>query len=327
MHRTAKQIYNLILKADKILLVPHQNPDGDALGAVSACMQCLDKIGKAHTAFCPTDISPKLHYLPHLEKVTNDAAIWDKADHDIIVVLDSGDLRYAGIDKYIAKLTHDPIIINIDHHVTNENFGHHNLIMPGASSTTEVLFNFFKYNQIEIDKNIATALLTGIITDTDNFSNAGTTITSLSAASELVKKGGDLNSIKNHIFRNRTVASLKLWGAVLSRLNKHEKLEIAYTYITQKDLKEHHASQTEAEGIANFLNNLSDGKAGMILKEAEDGKIKGSLRTTRDDVDVSAMAKIFGGGGHKKAAGFTIDGPMDSAVKYVFAKLENVNVK
>ncbi|MFH1947108.1 MAG: bifunctional oligoribonuclease/PAP phosphatase NrnA [Candidatus Magasanikbacteria bacterium] len=325
MQRVAKQIHNEIKKADKILLICHQDPDGDALGSISALAHFFDIIGKEYETFCLTEPSQHLASLPHLINPNTSGSIWQNANHDLIIVVDSGDLKYAGVDEYIAKLQHDPIIINIDHHPTNKKFGHHNLIITQASSTTEILYFFFKYNNITITKNMAMALLTGLITDTENFSNSGTTENSLRVASALIHRGANFNQVKTWFLKNKPITALKLWGVVLSRLTINETYEIIHTYITQNDIMSHGGNEEESEGIANFLNNLNEGRASLILKEKEDGKFKGSFRTTRDDVDVSKIASELGGGGHKKAAGFTIEGPVDSAFVQIWTAVEKVN--
>lgn len=322
MRTIAKRIYKKIEQADNILLIPHKNPDGDALGSISALGIFLKKINKKYQTFCATETSEKLNKLVHIETIGQDENVWQNEKFDLIIVLDSGDLEYAGVKKYIKKIHPKTLIINIDHHPTNQLFGHHNLVIPTASSTTEILYYFFKHNEIEIDKNIAINLLTGLVTDTDNFSNPGTTLSSLSIASELINLGANFNLLKGQIMRNKTVNSLKLWGVVLSRLELHKKHDIVYTYLNQADLKKHKVSETETEGIANFLNNLDDGKASLILKELPDKKIKGSFRTTRDDIDVSQMAQNFGGGGHKKASGFTISGTIENALDKIWSELE-----
>lgn len=322
--RIAKQIYKEIDGANKILLVPHQNPDGDAHGSVSCFSHYLNSIGKPHSVYCMTDSTEKLNSLPHLVDISTDESVWEDDNHDLIIVLDSGDLKYAGVHDFVKNLEHDPVIINIDHHPTNNHFGDINLVVEGASSTTEILHGLFKYNNIKIDKNMAASLLTGLITDTENFTNPGTTQNSLKVAGDLIKKGANFNTIKTWFLRDKTFASLKLWGVVFSRLEKHDIHEIVYTYITQKDLLENESHESEAEGIANFMNNLGDGKASLILKEKEDGNIKGSFRTTQDDFDVAAIAKSLGGGGHKKASGFTIEaGSMDEALDIVWSAVES----
>ena len=323
--RIAKQIYKEIQDANNILLVPHQNPDGDAHGSVSCFSHYFKSINKPHSVYCFTESTAKLNSLPHLVDVSTDNSVWSDDSYDLILVLDSGDLKYAGIDKFIKKIEHEPVIINIDHHPTNTYYGDINLVIDKASSTAEIVYGFLKYNNITIDKNMAASLLTGLITDTENFTNPGTTQNSLRVASELIKKGANFNTIKTWFLRDKTFASLKLWGIVFSRLEKHPVHEIVYTYITKKDLIDNEADESEAEGIANFMNNLGDGKAGLILKEKEDGIIKGSFRTTRDDFDVSAIAKALGGGGHKKASGFSVEAnSMNEAFDIIWKVVESL---
>lgn len=322
MERTAKQIHNTINRANNIVLVTHQNPDGDALGSASSLSYYLSEIEKKHSIFCTTPTSSKLINLPHLIHPKTTEEVW-RSKPDLIIVLDSGDLKYAGIEEIINNLTHDFIIINIDHHHTNANFGQHNFVMKKASATAEVLYYFFHYNKIKINKNMAVSLLTGLITDTENFTNAGTSINSLKIASELIHRGANFNLLKNWFMKDKSIPALKLWGAVLSRLKKHEEHEIVYSYITYKDFTDLNVAEAESEGVANFLNNLSEGQASLLLKESEDGKIKGSFRTTKDDYDVSAIAKALGGGGHQKAAGFTIEGTIDEVLNKVWEVLKN----
>lgn len=320
-YRIAKEIYRTILSAKGIILVPHKNPDGDALGSVSALMQFLRNIEKPHVAFCATTIPERLKYLSHSEYIVNDKNIWNEKTYDTIIVCDSGDLHYAGVDTYVNNNPIQRTIINIDHHPTNTLFGDINLVLPTASSTTEILYHFFINNNININNEVATCLLTGLITDTDNFTNAATSLTSYSIASDLIRRGGNLNLIRGWVFEDKSIGTLKLWGSVLSRLEKHPTLDIVYTYLTREDLEEHAVNDEEAEGLSNFLNNIGDGRAGLILKETQKNEQKGSFRTTRNDVDVSAFAKIFNGGGHKKAAGFSIKGTKDAAFEEIFTKI------
>ena len=237
-------------------------------------------------------------------------------------MLDSGDLKYAGVAHFIDELTHDFIIVNIDHHNTNNNFGDHNLVINKAAATAEILYYFFKYNNITIDKNMALSLLTGLITDTENFTNSGTTPNSLKIAAELIHLGANFNQLKTWFIKDKTIAALKLWGVALARLAKNEEHNVAYTYITRNDFKELAVDEAESEGVSNFLNNLGEGKAALLLKELGTGKVKGSLRTTRDDFNAAQLAKNFGGGGHQKAAGFTAEGTIDSVLEKVWKILQ-----
>lgn len=320
--RIAKQIYSALQRANNILLIPHQNPDGDALGSVTALMQLLQTLGKDHTIFCATEYSKKLEFLPGIEFLTTDAAIWKKNNFDLIVVVDSADLSYAGINDHVYELNPKPMIVNIDHHATNDYFGDLNLVIEKASSTCEIIYQLYKINNVRIDRQMATCLLTGLITDTANFTNSATTFQSLQVASDLITRGGDIKLIKKIIYKDKSVNGLKLWGTMLSRLTKHDNHEIVYTYITQEDIQKHGANEDEIEGVANFMNALSEGKAALVLKELHDGSVKGSFRTTRDDTDVAALAKKFGGGGHIKAAGFTVNGPIDEAMSHIWSTLD-----
>ncbi|MFB6182106.1 MAG: bifunctional oligoribonuclease/PAP phosphatase NrnA [Candidatus Magasanikbacteria bacterium] len=324
LERVAKQIYNEIKKAEHILLVPHQNPDGDALGSATALMHFLKNINKDHTVFCATSAEDKLHFLPYVEELTTEEAVWEESYFDLVIVLDSGDLEYAGIDEYIEKIEHKPKIINIDHHDQNTNFGDLNLVIPSAASTTQILYNFFVQNNIQIDSYTATCLLTGILTDTDNFTNAATTVTSLEIAGNLVKKGGKIQMIKQIMFQDKSIEALKLWGQALSRLSKHDDHKIVYTYLTQDDLDEFEVSEEDTKGIANFMNALEEGDAALILKERSDGKIKGSFRTTKDSVDVSKIAQALGGGGHKKASGFKSEKNLEETLEQVWEAISKI---
>lgn len=322
LEREAKQIHNEIQQADHILIVPHPGPDGDAMGSATALMHYFQDLGKDHTIFCKSEADSKLDFLPYVDKLSTEEAVWEESYFDLIIVLDSGDLGYAGIKKYIDKLEKKPTIINIDHHDQNSYFGDINMVASSAASTTQILYYLFTTNDIKIDSQLATCLLTGILTDTDNFTNAATTVASLDIAGDLVKKGGKIQLIKEVMFQDKSVNALKLWGRALSRLSKHDQHEIVYTYLTQEDLEEHGVDEEATEGIANFMNALQEGKAALILKERSDGKVKGSFRTTRDDMDVSKLAQALGGGGHKKASGFKSEDNLEQTLQKVWKAAE-----
>ncbi len=315
MHHTSRQIYSHLQNAKKIVLVCHQNPDGDTLGSASALTDYLTKNNKQVTIFCLHDSPNDLVYLPHLHLLTNNHQLF--ADHsiDTIITIDCGDLRYAGIDRFVKN--HPATIINIDHHPTNEKYGQINLVSPTASSVAEILYLFFKHNNINISRNMATALLTGLFTDTGNFSNSATSIVAIAAASQLLRSGANINLINKWTTKNQSLDVLKLWGVILERLKHKEQLDLVYTYLTKKDCENYNISDKATDGIANFLNKISGVKIMLFIKETEDNKIKGSLRTNEDDVDVAKIAKKMGGGGHKKAAGFTTTGTIEEVIEKI----------
>jgi phosphoesterase RecJ-like protein len=166
-----------------------------------------------------------------------------------------------------------------------------------------------------LNREIGTCLMTGLVTDTGGFTNLATTASSIDTASDLLGKGVNLRSITKRTLQNRSVATLHLWGRALERLSTHSSGLIT-TGITKKDMDECGANHAAIEGVANFLNTIDTAVAAkgvMVLAEPEDGLIKGSLRTTHPLIDVSKLATLLGGGGHKKAAGFSLPGHLHYA--------------
>jgi len=319
MINIARQIKTQLTADRGVIIVCHQNPDGDALGSAAAFYEWLAPL-KPTRVFCATPVQPRWYYLPAAEMTTTDRTIFQNKNYDTILVLDSGDPRYAGIEKEVK--TRPMTVVNIDHHPTNERFGDINCVNPTMSSTCEIAYNYFRAAEIHLNRRAATALLTGIITDTDSFTNSATTASSLAAAAELIRQGGDMKSVHNCTIRNKSLGSLKLWGMALSRLTRAADGDTVYTHLGTKDWTDTGADEAESEGIANFLNNLDDTKIALILKETADGKIKGSMRSTRADADLATIAKKMGGGGHKKAAGFTAPGTMDEVLSKLLDTIE-----
>ncbi len=310
-----QKIKDEIEQAESIIAIAHQNPDGDAIGSLLGLGHYLEQTDTEHTLFCRTPIPDYLKFLSHVEKITSDDKHLLSRAHDLIIVLDSGDLEHAGVADHFRRLKGIPKVINIDHHPTNQHYGHINLVHPLASSTAEIIFHFLDYHRHPISKEVATQLLTGILTDTGSFSNLATTSSSMEVSSRLLAYGARVREITQHTFHNKSLTQLQLWGRALSRLKRDDESGIVTTLLTTKDFDELGIDEESSEGIANFLNNVEEAKAIMVLKEKSDGTIKGSLRTTQPDVDVSRIAKFFGGGGHKKAAGFTIKGTLQETDK------------
>lgn len=304
LHRNA---YEALRKAKRVLVVSHPKPDGDTLGASAAMFNFLTGQGIKVTGFCKDVIPAQYAYMPGVERYTNDFAVFADTEHDVIAVFDAGDLRFAGIADALAARRAPVTLLNFDHHATNEKFGAVNVLDVAASSTAEVVYDFLRTVAADITQPIATCLLTGILTDTGNFSNPATTWTALEAASDLVRRGGKIQEVANKLTRNKSLTSLRLWGSVLSRLKHHEELGITSTAIFAHEIAAEGIDDEQVEGISNFLNQFLDTRVVLVLKELPEGKVKGSFRTAHD-IDVSMPAKMLGGGGHKKAAGFTVAG-------------------
>lgn len=302
-----EKAHQLLKNANKIVIVAHQRPDGDTIGSALALSEYLKHLEKDHEIFCLHQSPEQLSFLKGAHEFKTDPDIIVSGDHDLVVCLDSGDLAYAGIEKHLKQKNNPHTVINIDHHATNTHYGHVNIVDAKASSTSELIYHLLSHVDFPISKSMATSMLTGIITDTGGFSNLATTSTALDVASKLLSRGARIWDIQANTSKNKSVTALKLWGIALSRLTRHPS-GIVVTVLTKEDVTKYNADSESLEGIANFLNSVEGARAIMVIREEDEGKIKVSLRTTQPDVDVSAIAKLCGGGGHKKAAGFTING-------------------
>ncbi len=304
-----QQIYKLVIKSERIFVQGHARC-GDATGSTLAMMHWLASLDKKYLAFSPEPIPEVFNFLPGVEQVITDESKFNLADFDLLLILDCGDLGRTGIaEKIKQEKRSEVLLVNIDHHHTNDYFGDVNFVDITAPATATLVHEFFRVNNINLNKKIATCLLNGIFTDTGIFTNPATNQSALVKAADLLVAGASVNTILNSIAKNKTIKGLKLWGRALERLQLNDKYKIAYTVLLQEDFRDFDEIKSEAiEGLANFMNSLSDAKITMILREESGGYIKGSLRTTDDNYDVSKLAKFFGGGGHKKAAGFTTRG-------------------
>lgn len=296
--------HEAIRQADRVLLVAHKKPDGDTLGSSSAILNWLIREGKTPTVFCADPPSDSFRYLDSIHLYTSDPKAFDAA-YDLVIVFDSGDLRYAGVHDHLKRLPSGYTLVNFDHHVTNERFGQLNIVLPEASSTSEIIYRFFTENDIVLDDRMATSLLTGLYTDTSNFSNAATTPLAIEAASKLMAAGARHLEILRHLLRDKPIDVLRIWGILLSRLNHNKEYDVASTYLLRNDVG---GGPTDiADGLANFLNGVVGGTDTLlVLRELPNDQVRGSFRSV--ERDVSKVAKLFGGGGHKKAAGFTVSG-------------------
>ncbi len=304
-------IISALHKSHGIIIVSHRKPDGDTAGAALALAHYLESMQKSYSLYCVDKVGPEIAFLPKAEKIGPHEDIWESPEFDTVVVFDAGDLTHAGVTEKVNTPTHPRTVINIDHHHTNLRYGDYNIVISNASSTCEVVY-YLLDSVRAVTRDIANCLLTGVVTDTGSFSNLATTASSVQAASQLVAKGANLSHITRQALQYRPLATLRLWGRALERLHVDKKTGMVVTAIGLNDITECNANDEAVSGISNFLNGLEQAaeKAIMVVTQSQPGVIKGSLRTTNPLIDVSEFAKLHGGGGHKKAAGFTINGTL-----------------
>lgn len=306
MKQAFEQANKLINNSQNILLTMHERMDGDDGGSVLALAHQLEKMGKTFECAIKKGVPKSLSFLPGSEKINDDIS---RENFDLVISCGCGEKKRCGSEKIQALKVP---FINIDHHPDNKLFGEVNLVEPDKSSVAELVYDFFQHNHWPITKKVAVCLLTGIITDTGSFRHGNTKSSTLKVASELMRKGADLNVIIKNTYKNKTPKDMVAWGKAFKNIFYDEKNKIIYSVMAEEDLKKLGADlpQNVFEGFVETLNAVPEAKFAMFLKQ--DGSIiKGSLRSEQSKgVDVSQIARVFGGGGHKLAAGFSVAGKL-----------------
>ena len=304
-----QELFDAVAKSQRILVVGDGKPDGDSLGSSSAFYLWLKREGKDTAIFCISPVPKNFQFLDGINDQTNDPTLFDQS-WDMVITFDTGSLKHCGILDFLPRIQGKPIIVDVDHHATNELFGSINLVDTKASSTCEMVYRFFEANHVVLDDRMATSLLTGLCTDTGHFSNSATNPKAMEAASTCFASGARHMDILKNLVRNKSVSSLKLWGIALERLRHVPEYDMAITWFKYEDLDGIPGSDEAVEGVSNFLSSACSGAdVMMVLREKSDGLVKGSIRSLKRDI--SRLAQQFGGGGHKRASGFAVKGKIE----------------
>ncbi|MBN1258509.1 DHH family phosphoesterase [Candidatus Peregrinibacteria bacterium] len=311
-HHDVQEIGKWVENARRILIIPHKNPDGDAIGSALGLYRVFSDMGKEAEVAC-YDVPPTpFNFIPDIEKVKVGLP---ELTHDIIFIVDSGATHLTGFNESHPRLFDKSLpTVNIDHHPTNENYGRLNLVAPTAASTTSILYRLVFQLDWPLSREAATCFLTGIYTDTGSFMHSNTDSLTLQIAARLVARGADLRSISKELFNTTKISTLQLWGRVLK--NTYQTGEgVTVSVVTEKDFEDTGADYSEMTGVVDYVNSVPDSAYSVILSERA-GKVKGSLRTLRDEINVSDIASQWGGGGHAKAAGFTVPGKLEREIRW-----------
>lgn len=299
------QAGKLIEKAQKVLSISHKRPDGDTLGASCAFYHALRQMGKEVDMACVDEVPERYAFLPGINRIIHE---FDFREYDLIIVSDAGASYMTKYEKIYPDIWGGDVpVLNVDHHVSNDDFGVCNMVDPSSASTTLLLFHFFNFLGVKITPDIATALLTGIYNDTGSLMHSNTSLDVFEVSGRLMELGAKLKVVAKNMFKSNPISTLKLWGRVLENVRVNDE-GVTISVITWKDFKECGAGSDEVSGIVDLINSVPGSKYTCLLNEDKHGNIKGSFRTQRDDVDLAELAGKFGGGGHKKAAGFTMQG-------------------
>lgn len=295
----------LIAAASRILLTTHERTDGDDLGTVLALASHLISQGKQITLAIKGGVPSQLKFLPNSELVVEDI---DHENFDLLIISGCSNLERSGNEKIINLRIP---IINIDHHGDNSNYGTINLVDSAKSAVAELTYDLFIWAGWEITPAVANCLMTGIFTDTGSFMHSNTQSSTLAASAELMKHGAHTHTIASHTYKGKDIAALRAWGKALDNAYYNPKNKIIYSVLTSEDLDNlGNIPQATFEGLVETLNKVPEAKYALFLKQ--DGQlIKGSLRSeSYKGVNVNKIAKIFGGGGHALASGFSLIGKL-----------------
>lgn len=297
-----------INNAKSIYIASHVQPDGDNIGSLLGLGIALMKINK-NVFMIKTDNIPKdFMFLPNVELIKD----YDESDIDLFIALDSSDEERLGDNKELLSKAKN--VINIDHHLSNTNYGDINIVDSEAAATCEIVFKLIKKLGIELDKDIAMCLYTGISTDTGSFMYENANEETHLIAAELLKVGIDKQSININIWQSNSLIKTKLFIKTLETLETYFEDKLAIVEVTRDSLRSIGASMEESEGIVSFIRDIDSVEVAIMLKEFEENEIKVSMRSKRY-IDVSKVCALFGGGGHKKASGCTIRSNLKEAKK------------
>lgn len=306
MNSMENSLLSILKKEHIISVISHINPDGDSIGSLLALGTALKRLYNTVYIFINDELPKKYTFLPGVQ----DIIVYkheEEINFDFCFVLDCGDSKRLGYSEIILNKSN--VVVNIDHHISNTNFGDINIIDINASSTSEIVFNLLKNNNIPIDKKIATCLYTGITTDTGNFTYDNTTSYTHRVAAELMEQAIDLTNITFHLYQNKPLNSVEFLGDMLRRLKTSFDGKLAIITITEDDLEKYNLSSSDVDGVINYARDIQGVEIAILLKETSDGFVKIGLRS-KNTIDVSKLAGKFGGGGHKKAAGATVKGSL-----------------
>jgi phosphoesterase RecJ-like protein len=295
-----------IRRRDRFLVTAHESPDGDGLGSLRAMKLALDQLGKDAVMYLTGEVPlPREYAFMDLDGLRRGAPPAD-ADERTLVALDCAKEARLGADADLIERA--PFVLNIDHHHDNTRFGDLNLIVPDASSTGEILRDVFSGLGVELTPAIAEALYIAVVTDTGRFQYTNTTARSLRLAAELVDAGANVHRIFQGVYETVEFAKLKLLARALERARVYQGGRLVISYLVKDDFAEVGAAEPYSEGIIDYLRAVEGAEMAVLIREppSAGGRLrKASLRSSSDGLDVSAIARKAGGGGHRQAAGFS----------------------
>jgi phosphoesterase RecJ-like protein len=320
-----REVADALRSHDRFLVTSHENPDGDALGSLLAMHLALGQLGKDSCMYLAgAGPLPAEYRFLALGELVRDLPV-DHAERVLVAVDCAQESRLGpGWEQLLAAA---PLTVDIDHHHDNTRFGDVNLVIPEASSTGELLADLFRELGLELTPELAEPLYTALVTDTGRFQYTNTTPKALRLAADLVEAGADAHKVFQVVYESVEFAKLKLLARALERAEVHEGGRVVVSYLLRTDFAEVGAEEPYSEGIIDYLRAVDGAELAALIREpptAPGPTRKVSLRSSTDEVDVSAIARKSGGGGHRQAAGFSSDRSIDEIAAFVVREFRAV---
>ena len=311
---TLDEILKQIQKAEKIVILTHESPDGDAVGSSLAMKLIVEKLEKTADVIIP-EYSRLFNFLPSAEAIMTDSEI---KNYDLAISVDCATLKRMAKKEYFenAKTT-----IVIDHHGSNTMYGDLNYVNPASPACCEVIAGMLKYYEIDITKDIGTCLMTGIITDTGGFRHVGITPETFEFTADLIRLGVDVPDIYKRTLNTKTRANFELSKRVMDRMEILEDGKVTFTYMNKKDEEEVGAEPGDHEGLVEIGRDIEGVEVSIFIRQKEnEDAYKISMRSG-NKVNVSDICFLFGGGGHPRAAGALIQGNVEQVKEKVMKEV------
>ena len=302
---------------DRFVVVTHENPDGDALGSLLATTLTLRRLGKDAVMYLAGEAPlPREYAFMQLDGLVRELP--DDAEERVLVAVDCAKADRIGPDP--APVDRAKLVVNIDHHHDNTRFGDVNLVVADASSTGEVLRDVIRELGVELTSDLAEPLYIALVTDTGRFQYSNTTPKSLRLAAELVEAGADIHAVFQQVYESVEFAKLKLRARALEHARVLEGGRIVVSDLLRTDFSDVGAPEPYSEGIIDDLRAVEGAELAALIRESprDAGPTRRvSLRASVDELDVSAIARLFGGGGHRQAAGFSSDSSIEEITELI----------
>ena len=311
-----KKIISHLKNSNHVIIASHKNPDGDAIGCLIAMGLALDALNKNITLYNESPIQSAYRFLPSVERIVRQ--IKGTNIYDTAIILDCADFQRIGeVSSVVSRI---PVIINIDHHITNTGFGNLNLIDTSACATAEIIYNLLIEMSFPINNSaIATSIYTGILTDTGSFRFSNTNKSAFAICEKMVEAGVDPYNVARHVYGKYSLGRIKLMNMALESIEISNNGKMSMMIITKDMLDETGTLPEDANGFINYAKNIENVNVAALIHELSNGKgvpeksnhYHVSLRSD-GTVDVAVIASSFGGGGHNRAAGFSTDSTLSN---------------